>query len=431
MQVSVEKINSVERKLTISVPADQVEAAYDLQIQKYAKESNLKGFRPGKAPIPYIKQRFGSEAYREALDGLIKKSLDKALADENLRPISLPKIEAKSFAENQPFEYTASFEVIPEVSEIHFQGDEVQKPHVEITDKDIEQVIKQLRTQFTQWQLVDRAAKDEDRVIIDYTAKIEGQEEEKKIEAYALELGKGVMIPGFESGLLDAAAGDERTLDLKFPDDYHNKELSGKSVQFLVKIKEVYEADMPQLDEEFVKKLGIQSGAMEDLQKQIRETLEQETERLTREKLKEQVFNKLLEQNPLEVPATLVESEAKNIHDELYPQHAEAKHHHHHDEELSAFKDVAKKRVSLGILISEYAKQNKIDPDEARVKQRIQEISKAYEKPEEVIAWLSSERQRANIEAQVLEDQVMEKLLDKATVSDKTMSYAELKGIQS
>lgn len=429
MQVSVEKISNVERKLTITVPVEKIEEAFTTQINNYAKQSNLKGFRPGKAPLNFIKQRFGAEAYKDALNEIIQKSLDQALKNENLRPISLPQIEAKTMAQNEPLEYTASFEVLPEMGDIKLTLETVEKPLVEITDEDITRVIEQLRKQFTKWKVVDRPAKEHDRVVIDYSAKLKDQEE-KKVHDYPLELNSGTMIPGFEAGLIGAHAEETRKLQLAFPKDFRDAQMAGEEVEFTVLVKQVFEADMPEIDENFVKQLGVVSGEIDELRKQIRQTLEQERDRLVREKMKEQVFKALLEQNELEVPPSLVKNEAKNIHDEMYPQHKEAHDHHHSDEEMSGFQDIAKKRVALGLLIAEYAKQAKLKADEGRVVKRIQEIALAYEKPHEVIAWLSSNEQRQGIEAQILEDQVMEKLLDEVTIADKEMSYADLKGIQ-
>ncbi|WP_172622748.1 trigger factor [Aquicella siphonis] len=432
MQVSVEKVSNVERRLTIVVPADKVEEAYTIQINRFAKNANIKGFRPGKAPMSYIRQRFGDDARKEALSDVIQSALYEAITEKNLKPINTPRVEPKVMTPNQPLEFTASFEVLPEIENIRFSMDGVEKLKVDVTPEDVSHVVEQLIKQYTKWKAVDRAAVLKDRLVIDYYAIFEGKEDtENKIQNFPLELGSHVMLPGFEDGLVGVKAGDERRLNLSFPADFGVPERAGKAVDFVVQVKKVLEAETPALDEQFIKNLGIKSGKDEDLQSQIRQSLEQERDRLVKEKLKEQIFRQLLEQNPLDVPSSMIAREAKNIHDEIYPQHQHHDHHQHSDDEMTAFNDIAKKRVALGLLIAEYAKQNKLTADSERVNIRIREIASAYESPQEVIDWLSSNERRPGIEAQVMEDQVMEKLMDGVTVTEKPISYAELKGIRS
>src|SRR3990167_3460296 len=430
MQVSVEKVSSVERKLTITVPADRVEQAYNQHIAQYAKKANIKGFRPGKVPIDYIKRRFSNDAWQEAWGEVIQKSLYEAIENNQLQPINTPHIQPKTMLPNQPLEYIASFEVLPEFNNVQVTIKTVEKPVVDIQSEDIDQVIQKLCKQQTKWQVIDRIAQMSDRVVIDYYAVFEGQSDEAhSVKDFPLELGSHSMLPGFEEGLMGGKAGDKRTLQLKFPENFTVTERAGKPVDFVVTIKQVYEADVPKLDEQFIQKLCIASGHESDLKDQIRQTLQQECDRLIKEKLKNQIFQYLLEQNPIEVPKSLVEREAKRIHDELYPEHHDHAHHQHTDVETASFKDVASKRVALGLLIREYAKQERMTAHQERVKQRIQEIASLYQKPQEVVAWLSSKERIQDIEAQILEDQVMDQLLEGAHLEEKTMSYAELKGI--
>lgn len=431
MQVSVEKVSNVERRLTIKVPANQVEAAYKQQLNMFAQKANIKGFRPGKAPISVITQRFGEEAHKEAISSVIQSSLMDAIKEQNLRPINQPTVEPKTIMMQQPLEYIATFEILPEIETVKFAMDKVEKLNVNIDEADIDRVIDQLRKQYTKWNLVERGAEKDDRVVIDYYAIFEGKSDiENKIQNFPLVIGSGVMLPGFEDGLIGAKAGEERTLNLKFPDDFSVKERAGKAVDFVVEIKQVFEADMPKLDETFVKNLGIKTGSLEDFRTQIRQSLEQERDRILADKLKEQVFKVLLEQNPIDVPKSLIAREAKNIHDEVYPKHQPHDHHQHSDEEMNNFNEIASKRVALGLLMSEYTKQNELQADQERVKKRIQEIASVYETPAEVVAYLSSPERRAGIESQVLEDQILDRLIEGVSSEEKTMSYAELKGIR-
>lgn len=433
MQVSVEKVSTVERRLTIVVPANKVEEAYTIQINRFAKNANIKGFRPGKAPMSFIQQRFGEDARREAFSDVIQESLKEAITSENLAPISRPHVEPKVMTPNQPLEFVVSFEVLPEIENIKHDIKDIEKLVVDITPADIDAVLQQLLKQYTRWTLVERGAKEKDRMVIDYHSVYEGvADTEHKVQGFPLELGSKTMIPGFEEGLSGAKAGEERTLNLSYPADFNVKDRAGKSVDFVVQVKQVFEAEAPELTKSFIEKLGIKSGLEEDLKQQVKQTLEHERNRLVGEKLKEQVFRQLLEQNSIEIPASLVERESKNIHDEIYPPHQHHDHHQHADHELTMFNDIAKKRVALGLLIAEYAKKAELKADKHRVIARIAEIAASYESPKEVMDWLSADKERlAGIEAQVMEDQVMDKLMEGVTVTEKVMSYGELKGIRT
>lgn len=429
MQVSVEKVSNVECRLTIVVPANEVEAAYNQQLNDFVKKSKIKGFRPGKAPRKFIENTYGGEVRKEALGSLIEKNLGLAIIEQKLQPISTPRVEPKVLGVNQPLEFVASFEVLPEIEKINFALDAVEKLNVEIGPEDITYVTDQLLKQYTKWIKIDRPAQEKDRLVIDYYAIFEGKSDsENKVQNFPLELGSNIMLPGFEEGLMGAKEGEERTLHIKFPDEFTVKEKSGKPVDFVVTVKEAFEAQMPELSEDFIHKLGIQSGKEEDLREQIKSTLEGERNRLVREKLKEQVFRSLLEQNPLDVPNSLVEREAKSLHDEVY-QGRQHDHHQHSDQELSVFNETAKKRVALGLLIGEYAKQKDIKADKARVLARIKEIATIYENPQQVVEWLTSKENIGGIEAQVLEDQVLDHLMEGIPSTEKNMGYRELKGL--
>lgn len=428
MQVSVEKESSVKRKLTIVVPSEEVEEAYKTQINQFIKKANIKGFRPGKAPRSYIEQRYGKDARYEAMSDLIQKSLSTAMRDNHLQPVNTPEVTPKIPLANEPLEFTASFEVLPEIEKVVTTQEQVEKLIVDISAEDIDHVIHQLIKQHAEWNKIERPAQEKDLVVIDYEVIMDGKSVENKTENFSLELGSKKMIPGFEQGLIGIQKGEQRTLQLHFPEDFHNKDYAGKPVEFVITAHDIFSAKFPELNEAFIKKLGVQSGLESDLQKQIRQTLELERDRLVKEKLKEQVFRQLLDKNPLEVPPSLIAKEAKNIHDEIYAKEAHD-HHQHTDKEMAVFDEIAKKRISLSLLISEYAKQNQIKVDESRVLTRIQEIAQVYENPQEVLKWLSSRERLAGIEAQVLEDQVLEKLLENIPSTEKTANYADLKGL--
>lgn len=427
MQASIENISHTERRLTVHVPEQQVEAAYQKHINEIAKKANIKGFRPGKVPVNYVKERFSEDARKESVSEIVQNTLYDALASHKLQPMNTPRIELKPLVAGQGLEYIATFEILPEISEIKVTLKDIEKPLVQVNDDDVKHVIEQLMKQHTKWDVVERSAQVSDRVVIDYYAIFEGKEEmENKIQNFPLELGSKRMLPGFSEGLIGVTAGEERKLELTFPEDFEISERAGKPVEFVVQIKQVFEAESPQLNEDFIKKLGISNGKEEELRNQIKHTLEQESERLVKEKVKEQIFRQLLEQNPIEIPKTLVQREARRIHDEFYGGHE----HHHSEDEMTSFQEVASKRVAIGLLINEYAKQQGMKVDKERVYKRIQDIASSYEHPQEVIKWLSNnEQQRYGVEAQIIEDQVMDKLIEGITLIEKKMGYAELKRI--
>src|SRR3990167_3319967 len=233
MQVSVEKVSNVERKLTIVVPANKVEEAIAKQVTQFAQKANIKGFRPGKAPVSYIKQHYGEDMRREAMGKVIQDALYSALTEQKLNPVSTPEVEPKMMLADQPLEFIASFEVLPEITDIAFKMDAMEKPVVAIADEDVNRVIEQLLKQYTKWAVVDRAATEKDRLVLDYYAIYDGNADtDNKVENFPLELGSNVMLPGFEAGLIGCKPGEEKTLSLSYPADFGDKERAGKPIDF-------------------------------------------------------------------------------------------------------------------------------------------------------------------------------------------------------
>lgn len=429
MQISVEKVSNAERRLTISVPNQEIETEYQKQIQEVAKKANLQGFRPGKAPLQLIMKRYGEEVRRDAMSAVMRQALADAIKENQLQPINYPRIEPKAGKNTNAFEFVAYIEVYPEIENLQFDMKEVEQLNVDVKEADIDQVIDQLKKQHTKWTDVARPAALKDRLIIDYYAIFEGKSDlENKVEKFTLELGSNVMIPGFEDGLVGVTAGEQKTLSLHFPVDFQLTDKAGKPVDFVINVSKVYEGDIPEVNADFLKKLGVDSGSMDDLKSQIRSSLEQERDRLVKAKLKEQIFGYLIEHNHVDVPASLVQREAHAIHDEMYRY--EHDHSNHSEEELGKFDEIAKKRVSLSLLLAELIKKYDLKVDQALVEKRVSEIASLYQDSAEVVKWLTSDEQRQGIESQVLEDQVIAKLMENLNVIQKEMGYAELKGIQ-
>lgn len=426
MQVSVESPSKLERRLTIVVPVAKLNEVYDKHLAKLAKSAKIAGFRPGKAPLNVVKQRYGDSARQEALSDVIQSSLYDAINQEKLSPVGVPTVEPKAILPDQPLEFIATFEVLPEVENLRFDVKALEKHVATIEKEDIERVIHHLRSQHGQWKKVDRAAQDKDQVVIDFLGSINqvpfagGQAHE-----FPIVLGSKSMIPGFEEGIMGMKAGDEKVIQVTFPADYPSAEVAGKVADFAIKAHRVSEPELPEVNEDLVKKLGVKSGNLADLHTEIQKNLERELQRVISSKLKTQVFDKLLEQNPLEIPKALIEREANRIHDEVHPHHG---HNHSHTEhEMAAFNEAAKRNVALGLLVAEVVKQYKVSSDKARVQAYLAQQASAYENPTEVLEWYAkNKRAYAEIEMQVLEDQVVETLLKNVQVAEKSMSYNDL-----
>lgn len=425
MQVSVEATSKIERRVTVIVPVEKVDEAYDKRIVNLVKTASVKGFRPGKVPLEYIKQRYGDSARQEALSEVIQSSLYAAIHQEKLNPVGVPTVEPKDITPGQPLEFVATFEVLPEVGKVKFEAGTIEKLISTITAKDVDKVVDHLREQHVTWKKVDRAAAAKDQVVLDFRGSIDGKPfSGGEAHDYPIVLGSNMMIPGFEEGLMGAKAGEERVLKVTFPENYFAKEFAGKAAEFSTKIIKVSESTYPELDAAFIKKLGVKSGNVEDLRQEINKNLERELDRLIKAKLKMQVFNKLIEQNPVEVPKSLIEREASRIHDQVHPHHG---HEHDHSEaEMQGFNDAAQKNVVLGLLVGELIKQHNLTPDKDRIQAFIANHAAAYENPKEVMTWYSSDKRRlAEVEMQVLEEQVMEKLLEGVQLNEKMLSYDE------
>jgi len=426
MQVSVEAPSKLERRLTVVVPVEKLNEAYDKRIANLAKNAKIAGFRPGKVPLNIVKQRYGETARQEALSEVIQSSLYAAIDQEKLNPVGVPTVEPKMITPDQPLEFVATFEVLPEIENFRFDLNSLEKQVATVTDADIEKVLEHLRSQHIRWEKVERAAQEKDQVVINFRGSIDGVAfAGGEAHDFSLVVGSKSMIPGFEEGILGIKAGEEKVIKVTFPADYPSKEVAGKIAEFALKAISVSEPNVPEINEALVKKLGIKSGVIEELCAEIRSNLERELEKTISIKLKNQVFDKLIEQNSIEIPKALIEREAARIHDQVHPHHG---HEHSHSKaEMAAYDQAAERNVILGLLVAEVIKQQKISVNKERVQAQIAKMAAAYEKPAEVLEWYAkNKRAYAETEMQILEEQVVEKLLEQVTVTEKMLSYSEL-----
>ena len=426
MQVSVESGEGLTRTLKVTLPAEKVDEVVNAKLQEVARTVRLDGFRPGKVPVRVVRQRFGAQIRQEAYGELIQSSFQEAAVQENLRPVGEPSIDLQETEGG--LTYTATFEVMPEVELKDFSVFQLERPVAEVTDADVDEMIEKLRKQRTKWEEVERPAQEGDQVTIDFTGYIDGEAfEGGSAEDVPLVLGSGTLIPGFEEGLIGAAPGETRTLELKFPDDYRVEKLAGKDARFEVTVKKVAEPKLPEVDEDFIRSLGVEEGTEEALRKEVRENMERELRQKLRSRTKDGVMEALLAEYDIQVPAAMVDQEAWALKEQAQQEMAQAGQASAIDLPLDLFRDQAERRVKLGLVIGEIIRSQNIEVDQQRVDEMIAEQAATFEEPQEVIDWYAANPQaRRTVENAVLEDQAVDWILEQAQVTDKPMTFAEL-----
>ena len=433
MQVSLETLSGLERKLIIEVPAETIDKQVQKRLAETAKTFQMKGFRKGKVPVSVIKSRFGKSMRQEVLGDVMNRSYYEALSQKKVRPAGQPKIEATNIKEGQDLAFTAIFEVYPEITLSDFSKIKVEKRQAEITEKDIDNMIQTLREQRKHYHKTDRAAQKDDQLNIDFTGSIAGEEfEGGAAKGSKLILGSNSMIAGFEDGLLGCKAGEEKQLELKFPKDYHKADFAGKDCVFDVKINSVSEVHLPELDEDFFKSFEVKEGGLEAFRDEVKQNMSRELDNAVKNNVKQQVLDALLEAISVTLPKSVVEAEINNLRQQTIQRYGG---NHKIDPSLlpaEMFQTQAEQRVSIGMIINEIIQQNDLKASPAKVKQIIEELSAGYENPEEVIAWYyGDQEQLQQIEGLALEETVIDLILDKAQVAKKETSYEEaLKPVQ-
>ncbi|ONN69274.1 trigger factor [Pseudomonas oryzihabitans] len=425
MQVSVENTSALERRMTIGVPAERIETEVNKRLQQTARRAKVPGFRPGKVPMSVIRQRYEASARQEALGDLIQETFYEAVVEQKLNPAGAPAVEPKVFEKGKDLEYVATFEVFPEFEVKGLDGIEIERQDASVEDADIDKMLDVLRKQGTRYEAVDRAAANDDQVTIDFVGTQDGEAfAGGSAEGTKLVLGSGRMIPGFEDGLVGAKTGDERVLDLTFPEDYQNLDLAGKAAQFKVTVKEVAAPELPELNEAFFKQFGVEETTVEGFRAEVRKNMERELRQALKTKVKNQVMDGLLAANQIDVPAALISNEV----DRLRVQAVQQFGGNIQPEQLPAelFSEQAKRRVLLGLIIAEMVKQFELKPDDARVRELIEEMAAAYQEPEQVVKWYYQNEQQLNeVRSVVLEEQVVDTVLKQAKVTDKQVSYED------
>jgi trigger factor len=431
MQVFIETTSGLERRLTVGVPAERVENEVNNRLQKAAKNVRLDGFRPGKVPMRVIKQRYGAGVRQEVLGEVMSQSFYEAVTQENLRPAGQPSIEPKVLEEGKDLEFVATFEIFPEIKLADMAGFEVERPSAEVNDADIDDMIEIFRKQQGSQEVVDRAAAEGDHVKLDYAGTRDGEAfEGGSAEDSDLELGSGGMIPGFEDGIVGMAAGDEKTLALSFPEDYHNEELKGAAVEFSITLHSVSEQVAAPMDDELFQKYGVEEGGEEQFRKEIAENMQRELATAVKNRVKRQVMDAIISANESqEVPKALIDQEIGTMRKQMFQQFGGAGTENMDLESLlpaEMFQEQAEHRVKLGLLLNEYITSAGMKADADKVRESIEEIASTYQDPTEVVEWYySNQEQLSGVESMVLEDQAVQQLLEQAKITDEACTYQE------
>ncbi len=427
MQVSIESSKGLERQLKIGVPADKIDQEVIVRLQKATKTVSIKGFRKGKVPLKVVKQQFGAGVRQEVVGEVVNSSFYEAIQQEELRPVGQPRIDDISESEGKDLEYTAIFEVYPEVKLADLSKVKVSRPVSDVNAEDVETMIDVLRNQQATFEVTEKAAEDGDQVNIDFVGTHKKEEfAGGSAEGQDLVLGSDSMIPGFEKGLIGVSAGDETVLKLKFPKDYHSEELKGKAVQFAVKVNSVSVKLMPEMNDDFFKLYGVEEGGEEKFREEVQGNMERELRNAIRGKIKNRVMDQLFELNKVDVPEALISNEITQLKQQMVQQFGGGQQIDLSMLPDDMFKDKAQRRAALGVIVSEVVKVEELSPDETAVRARVDEIASTYEQPQEVVDYYYSKPELlSSVEAVVLEDQVTELVLSKAKVKEETLPYEE------
>ncbi len=423
MQVSVEKTGDLERRMTVQVPGESIDSQISSRLDELRRQVRLKGFRPGKVPLNVVRQRYGKQVREEVIGQVMESSLQEAIGQEKLRVAGVSRLQPSSGLEFEgDFEFVAELEVFPELPEIDVSELSFERPVAEVAESDVDDMIDTLREQRREWEPVERAAGEGDRVRLSYVADLDGTRvPEQGQHELAPTLGKMKSFPELESALQGMSAGDNKTAELTFPEDYRYQALAGKTATVELSVKQVEGSDLPEVNDEFAALFGI-DGGVEQMRKDVRKNLERELRQGVASRLKVAVTDKLGERfMEVKLPRSSVVQEARQIAEQYAQQSGQEQL-----PPLEQFMPSAEKRLRLGLLMGELARQNKIQIDQARVQKKLEEIADTYEEPAQIIEiYRADARLMDQLENLVLEEQVIDLVLDKAQVTDKPMSFKE------
>jgi len=434
MQVSVETLKGLERKVTVSVPSEKVEEEVSLRLRNLARKVKVDGFRPGKVPMDVVKSRYSDSVREEVAREMVQSTLYAALQENKdkdgneLIPAGYPYIEPEQIEQGKDFKYSAVFEIMPVFNVDELGQTSVELVRSEVTDKDVNDMLDKLREQNKEWHEVSHSVKKGDKVVIDFEGFLDDKPfEGGKAEGHELVIGSGSMIPGFEDGIIGGKIDKPFDIKVQFPEDYGHKDLANKEATFKITVHKVMEGKLPELDDAFAEKFNIKKGGVEALTKDIRDNMARELERRVGMLNREKLFDALMEINKIDLPLALVDKEIEHLKHDMY--HRLFGHEHKENEVIpdfprELFEEQAKRRVHLGLIFSEYVKKHQITAEQDKVNAMIDKFASAYESPDELRAWYQSSKEHlAEIEALVMEDSVADKIASDAKIEYKNMDY--------
>lgn len=431
MEATSANANPLERRIDLSVAIAEIEKGTDERLQRMSRSVKMPGFRPGKVPIKIVKAQYGEQARHEVLSEVLDRIFGETVTEKKMRVAGYPRIEPKTTDNATHLEFSAIFEVYPEVKVGDLSTAEVERPVLEVGEEQIAHTLDILRKQRVRHENTDRGAAKEDRVVIDFLGKKDGEPfQGGQATDYPFVLGQGTMLPEFETAVEGLKAGESKTFDMTFPADYFAKDLAGQTVQFEITAKQVQAPVLPELDEEFAKSMGIADGDVAKMRAEIEANLKREVKRRLESRLKDQVMDALLKVSPIAVPSSLVDMEVQRLI-EVARQDMEQRGMKAKDMPIQPewFTPQATRRVSLGLILSEVVKAEELQAKPEQVKAMIEETAQSYENPQEVVNWYYAQRQRLQeVEGVVIENNVVDWVLSKAKVTDKAVDFDELMG---
>ncbi|MGC8521915.1 MAG: trigger factor [Steroidobacteraceae bacterium] len=419
---------ALERRLEVAVAAEEVNQEFEQRLKKVARSARLKGFRPGKAPLPVVRQQFGEQVHAEVVDHLIRSSLAQALREQNLTPAGGPRIEPIAVAPGAELKYAAVFEVVPQIQVKSPEGSEISRPSAEVTEADIDAMVESMRRQRPVFTPVERPAEDTDRVTIDYTGLMEGQPfEGGEGKDVVVLLGRKENRPELDAALKGARAGETRSVTVTFPPETSSATLAGKTAQLTVSVKRVEAQSLPEVDEAFCQAFGVEQGGVQALRAEVRKSMERELADLVRGRLRAQVLDALYAHNPIEVPRTLIEEQVQQM--QLDAARSMGVREISQLPSREPFEAPARRRAALGLILGQIIQGENLQVDRERVEARLEDLIASYPDPQQArSAYRKSPEAMRQIESAVLEDQVIDWFLERAKVSEQPMSFQELTG---
>ena len=436
MSVTVETLENLERKVIVSLAWADINAETDKRLKQTQRRVKIDGFRPGKAPLKMVASMYGASAQNEVINELVQRAFYDIAVSENLKVAGFPRFEGVEEQDDKDsLKIAAIFEVFPEVSIGDLSASEIEKVTSEVGDAEVEKTVEILRKQRTRFNHVDRAAQNSDRVIIDFEGKINGEPfAGGSSKNYAFVLGSGQMLPEFEAGIAGMKAGESKDVEVNFPEDYHGKDVAGKTAVFTITLNNVSEATLPEVDAEFAKALGIADGDVAKMREEVKKNVAREVERRTQEQTKESVMEALLKAVELQVPNALVNDEAARLAEEMKQNFVNQGMANAGQVNLPAdmFKEQAHRRVALGLILAKLVEENKLEPTEEQIKAVVANFAESYEDPQEVIDWYYADASRLQGPTSLaVESNVVNFVLGKAKVTEKTLSFDEVMGAQA